>query len=155
MKRIALGLTAMLGAGFLLIQLVPYHHPSSEKGTQIAVPSEVQPILARACFDCHSNETTWPWYSRIAPFSWQIAKDVSEGRAALNFSSWNRLSAEDQIEARTEIAEVIHEREMPPRIYLLAHRDARLDLSDQAALSNWLRTENIPNGELDLSEDED
>ena len=75
--------------------------------------TEVVSVLRRACYDCHSNETVWPWYSRVAPVSWVIAHDVNEGRAALNFSTWNQLSPEKQAKAINESWEEVAEGKMP------------------------------------------
>ena len=91
----------------------------------------------RACFDCHSNETVWPWYSRVAPASWLLAKDVREGRAELNFSSWSRYSAKKQRKLLRESLTEVKEGEMPLWVYLVGHREARLSDADRAALERW------------------
>jgi hypothetical protein len=88
-------------------------------------------LARRACFDCHSNETQWPMYSRIAPVSWLVARDVQEGRAELNFSEWQR----PQKEAR-EAAKTVTEGEMPLRLYTLMH--TRLSDVERATLARGL-----------------
>lgn len=87
---------------------------------------EARALAVRACFDCHSNETVWPWYTKVAPFSWLVARDVAEGRAALNFSEWGTARGE----GAEEMVEVILEGEMPPAIYLLIHPSAVLNTAE-------------------------
>lgn len=94
-------------------------------------------VLRRACYDCHSNETRWPWYSRVAPISWLVAHDVGEGRRELNFSTWNRMDAAKQAKALRETWKEVYEGEMPPRIYLPTHPEARLSDVDRALLRAW------------------
>ena len=81
---------------FIAIQLVPVNRTNSPVQGDFRGSAEVVSVLRRACYDCHSNETTWPWYSRIAPVSWVIARDVNKGRAALNFSTWKQLSTREE-----------------------------------------------------------
>ena len=95
-------------------------------------PSPVATSLRRACGDCHSNQTRWPWYSRISPVSWLIAKDVREGRAHLNLSAWNR-SGEEQEDAG-ELCAKIRAGSMPPRSYLWLHPGAKLSADEVAAI---------------------
>jgi len=108
-------------------------------------------LARRACFDCHSNETEWPVYSKIAPVSWLITRDVYEGRAALNFSEW-----QGPLEEAGEAADVLREGEMPPRLYTLMHGHARLSEAERAALAQGLAitlgTASAPTGENDENE---
>jgi hypothetical protein len=119
------------------IQLVPVDTSNPPVTADIPTSPEVKAVLRRACYDCHSNETTWPWYSRVAPVSWLIAKDVHEGRAELNFSRWDRYSTQQQVKHLKESWEEVVEGEMPPWFYLPAHRDARLSAEDRALLRQW------------------
>lgn len=91
---------------------------------------EAASIARRACYDCHSNQTNWPWYSRIAPVSWLVTYDVLKGRAELNFS----LPLREPEELAAEIAEVLREGEMPPRAYILLHPEANLTLQQKETL---------------------
>jgi hypothetical protein len=91
---------------------------------------EAASIARRACYDCHSNETVWPWYSKIAPISWLVTYDVIKGRNNLNFS----LPLREPAELAQEIAEVVRNGEMPPRAYLLTHPDAKLTPQEVQAL---------------------
>jgi len=99
-------------------------------------PSPVAVLLHAACYDCHSHEVKWPWYSRIAPASWLVASDVNEGREHLNFSDWP-LEAERAAKKFDRINEVIDYREMPPKKYTLIHADARLSEAQRQALLDW------------------
>ncbi len=95
---------------------------------------EVRALAQRACFDCHSNETTWYWYTSIAPVSWLVANDVAEGRSSVNFSDWQ---GGRQAESG-EFAEVILEGEMPLAIYVMIHPSARLSQAERQTLATGL-----------------
>jgi hypothetical protein len=97
----------------------------------------VKAILKRACYDCHSHETVWPWYSYVAPVSWWVAKDVHQGREELNFSTWGAYSTKERVEKMQESREEVEEGAMPPWFYTTAHRDARLSREDRAMLHTW------------------
>ena len=117
---------------FLLAQLVPYgrEHTNPPEGTLASFDSPVTKDLAqRACFDCHSNETVWPWYSHVAPMSWLVQRDVDEGRRALNYSEWDR----GQREAR-ESAKSVRKGEMPPWFYALPGTSASLTPAERSTL---------------------
>lgn len=141
-RRWALRVALALFALFVLIQFVPVDRGDPRI---VAVPADVGPpevmaVLRRSCFDCHSNETVWPWYGRVAPASWLVARDVRMGRDELNFSTWSAMSAKERAEAARESHESAFAGEMPMRIYLLMHPDARLSAADYAALETWART---------------
>jgi hypothetical protein len=120
----------------LAIQLVPYGR-AHENPPIADEPDWVEPhtreLAERACFDCHSNETRWPWYAHVAPASWLVQSHVDEGRRILNFSEWQR-----PYEEASESSEAVLEREMPPRSYLLAHAAARLTAAEREALARGL-----------------
>ena len=123
---------------FIAIQFVPVNRTNPPVQGDLGGSAEVVSVLRRACYDCHSNETVWPWYSRVAPVSWVIAHDVNEeGRAALNFSTWNQLSPEKQAEALKESWEEIAEGKMPTWYYVALHPEARLSTNDQSLLRAW------------------
>jgi hypothetical protein len=96
-------------------------------------------VLHRSCWDCHSNETDWPWYSAVAPVSWLVAHDVSEGRDQVNFSTWASLSPKDEGHALEEIREQMEKKEMPLWYYLPLHSDARMSDADRETLIDWAR----------------
>jgi len=136
MKRIALPAFAILVIGFVAIQLVPYGraHTNPPVTGEPAWDSQVTRDLAvRACFDCHSNETTWPWYANVAPVSWLLQRHVDEGREKLNFSEWG--SGEQETE---DMVELVREGEMPPWDFLLMHPEAKLSDAEQQALIDGL-----------------
>jgi hypothetical protein len=121
----------------LLIQLVPIDRTNPPVETEIVPPAEVHAILQRSCYDCHSNTTVWPWYSRVAPASWLVAHDVHSGRDHLNFSTWNRLDARKRADEMDEIDEHVSRGEMPLSTYVWLHPTAKLSDSDKAILHAW------------------
>jgi len=137
-------------AGFIVLQLVPYGR-SHNNPPVTAEPqwgsSQTRSLAQRACFDCHSNQTTWPWYSNVAPASWLIQHDVEEGRATMNLSEWGagpvirseRERGERQADAR-EISEVILRGQMPPAQYLLLHPDANLSQAERDQLAQGFQS---------------
>jgi Haem-binding domain len=104
-------------------------------------PPHVAALLHAACYDCHSHETKWPWYSRIAPMSWLIAKDVIEGRENLNFSEWPANQPARAAKRLANMSEQIDYLEMPPKKYTAIHVDARLTESQRKELTGWLDEE--------------
>lgn len=103
-------------------------------------PEEVKLILRKACYDCHSNQTTYPWYSYVAPVSWLIIKDVREGRDELNFSDWSDQSKRRKIKILNEMAEEIEKKKMPLPIYTITHRDAKLSDDEIATITTWTKS---------------
>ena len=121
----------------LLIQLVPVEHSNPPEMAPLQVPDETAQILNRACYDCHSNKTKWPWYSRVAPVSWWVTHHVDEGREHLNFSNWGLSSPKDQAEYAEEIVEEVEEGKMPMSSYVVGHPEAALSETDIATLRAW------------------
>lgn len=123
-------------AAFILIQLIPYgrQHTNPPVVQEPAWDAETRALAQRACFDCHSNETVWPWYSNVAPVSWLVQHDVEEGRQHLNFSEWK-----DNSHAVHEVEEVISEGEMPPGFYIPLHPDAALTAEENRQLIEGLK----------------
>lgn len=123
---------------FVLMQFVPYgrNHTNPPVRQEPAWDSPQTAALARrACFDCHSNQTQWPWYSNLAPVSWLVQRDVDEGRRKLNFSEWDRPQKNAE-----EAAEQVQKGEMPPWFYLPLHAPARLSQAEKQALMDGLQT---------------
>jgi cytochrome c551/c552 len=139
-RRIVKWSSIGLPVALLLAQLVPVDRTNPPVETEPPAPPEVRAVLRRACYDCHSNETVWPWYSRIAPVSWLIARDVHEGRRHANFSTWNRRSPQAQQKALREVAEQVERGEMPLWFYLPLHPNARLSEADKTLIQTWTRT---------------
>jgi len=121
---------------FGLIQLLPIGRNHINPAV-IAEPVWDSPaaeaLAVRACFDCHSNETTWPWYSNVAPVSWLITRDVIEGRQNLNFSDWSTNSIVSQ-ELFKAAAEIVSKGEMPPFYYVWMHPTANLTDAEKSQL---------------------
>lgn len=115
----------------------PATDPAKAIASHVAVPADVASILDRSCRNCHSHQTTWPWYSGVAPASWLVAHDVEEGREHLNFSTWSDLRRDDQREALEEICKEVRKGGMPITPYLLAHRDAALTPQEVETLCGW------------------
>lgn len=135
-QQTIIAVLAILLVGFGLIQLIPYGRDHMNPPVVQDAPwqtAQAREIAVRACYDCHSNETVWPWYSNIAPLSWLVQRDVEEGRQYLNFSTWG--SGEQEVE---EIAEVVWNGEMPMPIYLITHPEARLTDAEKQTLLDGL-----------------
>lgn len=121
---------------FVVMQLVPFgrdHTNPPVKAEPQWTSPEVRALVVRACFDCHSNETVWPWYSNVAPISWMVQEHVDEGREYLNFSEWNRPQEE-----AGEAGETVAEGEMPIPDYVRLHPQAALTPSEKARLIEGL-----------------
>jgi hypothetical protein len=125
-----------VGVALLGLQLVPYGRQHTNPPV-VMEPSwdraSTRELAARACFDCHSNQTRWPWYSNVAPASWFVQQHVDNGRKVLNFSEWQRPQQEAH-----ESADTIVEGEMPLRGYALLHPSARLSPPESRALARGL-----------------
>jgi hypothetical protein len=121
----------------LAIQFVPVRRANPPVTADFDGPPEVKAVVKASCYDCHSHETRWPWYSRVAPVSWLLANDVREARKKLDFSLWGTYEPRKQARLREGMWEEVKDGEMPPAIYLLAHRDARLSDASKATLQAW------------------
>jgi mono/diheme cytochrome c family protein len=133
----------VLGAGVALgvaIQLVPYGHghtnPAVRREPAWDTPA-TRDLAARACYDCHSNQTVWPWYARFAPVSWLIQRDVDTGRQRLNFSEWDRPQRGTRPHS---IDRRIQHGSMPPWYYVLMHARAKMSEAEKQALMLGLDT---------------
>ena len=123
------------------IQMIPVSFTNPRSTGEIEAPSEISNVLRTSCYDCHSNESVWPWYTRVAPASWLIARDVREARDELNFSEWRDYTDRRKGDKLEEVEEMITEGEMPLWFYLPLHRDARLSDAEKQALIEWSRAE--------------
>ena len=94
-------------------------------------------VFKRSCYDCHSNETEWPWYSYIAPVSWLVSSDVKDGRLHLNFSKWGNFSRKDIVKLKEEIWEEIERGKMPLGKYIFMHPEAELDHKEKDLIKEW------------------
>ena len=134
---------ALLGEGIVAeelgelkyqIQMSEVKNPASYFTTMLKERMKIKAILKRACYDCHSNETNWVWYTKIAPASFLAVKDVNDGRKHLNFSEWN---ISNEAKAKEEIWNEISEEQMPPWQYKIFHSESKLSLEEKDLLRNW------------------
>jgi hypothetical protein len=118
-------------------QLVPVARDNPPVTQTMPAPPEVLRVLRRSCFDCHSNETRWPWYAHVAPVSWLVAHDVAEGREHLNFSRWDVYAPRKRAKLLDEMHDAVTEGWMPLGQYLLVHRDAVLSPEEVPTVATW------------------
>jgi hypothetical protein len=142
--RLALAVVAVTWLALVLLSPAPVN-PAVDGRLRLeahsAVPAQVKGVLARACFDCHSDETRWPWYARLPPVSWLVAHDVAEGRGQMNFSRWDDYNAFDQADMLDKMCDLTTKKKMPLWQYRLGHADARLAEADVSVLCAWTRQE--------------
>jgi heme-binding protein len=135
----------IIGAVFLIVaQFVRIDRSNPPVESDVPAPADVKATLRAACYDCHSNETTWPWYSHVAPVSWLLAHDVSEGRKELNLSKWQRYDAAKQQKKLKETVERLRDGDMPPWYYSIMHPTARLTENDREAIVTWALQGTVP-----------
>jgi hypothetical protein len=115
--------------------------PSRSLSAHIVLPQGVHSSLMRACGDCHSNQTRWPWYSRVAPYSWVITDDVNQGRKHLNFEDWDAQESPKQANDHlVQICKEIRQKGMPPFSYRLLHPGTKLRPEEVTAICAWSQT---------------
>ena len=125
----------------------PWGNPrsgSDRKETLLAgsgIPSSLEHVLETKCADCHSERTSWPAYSRLAPGSWLIERDVIEGRSHLNMSQWQSYTAQTRIDLLSRIASEARSGQMPVRQYLILHPNARLTPQEEELIYDWAKSE--------------
>ncbi len=137
MKRWLTGIAGALLLAGLAIQLVPVERTNPATAAVIQPPADVERLLRRACWNCHSNQTDWPWYSHVAPASWLLERHVREGRDDMNFTEWPADDPEETTELIEEIGEQLEADAMPPRSYRLVHPEARLTEAERRLLIDW------------------
>ncbi|MBP1609244.1 MAG: heme-binding protein [Acidobacteria bacterium] len=130
----------ILAAVMLLAQAFRIDKTNPPVQSDISTNSEAHALLRRACYNCHSSETVWPWYSNVAPVSWLLASDVQEGRGHVNFSEWGTYSSAVQSHKLAAIAEEVRGGEMPPWYYALLHAEARLGTAERTSIADWAET---------------
>jgi hypothetical protein len=129
---------AFAALAFGVIQLFPVDLSGPpDSGPLVIEDPAIAAIVDRACSDCHTNQTDWPWYAHIAPASWLTARHVREGREELNFSTWGELAVRRQFSKLGEVIEYVENGEMPLPSYTWAHPEARLGEADRQALIDW------------------
>jgi hypothetical protein len=144
MRTLARGVSAVLIAGAAAIQFIrpartnPPTDPSRTLTATLRVADETRRVLERACRDCHSNDTRWPWYSNVAPVSWFVIDHVNHGRRHFNYSDWAKYDEQEKQKLLKESCSLARKADMPLPSYTWIHSDARLSDADVEALCNWV-----------------
>ncbi len=147
MKKIFKGAVLALAALFVVIQFVgpDTTNPPVDAARTIQANTQITPevaaIIVRACGDCHSHQTRWPWYSHVGPISWFLADHVNDGRKHLNFSEWATYNPKRMSKKLEEMRDEIEKGGMPLKSYLLLHPEARLSQDDIQQLGAWTAAE--------------
>ena len=147
MKKVLKIVAIVLIASFIVVQFFrpdrtnPPVVQAETLESSVPVPENVEQILKRSCNDCHSNQTVYPWYSNISPFSWLLQQHIDEGRQKLNFSVWNTFDAKKKARKLDEVCDQVTTGEMPLNQYLWIHRDAKLSDEDKKLLCDWVDAE--------------
>ena len=145
MKKLITRGLPLLAAALAVLQFFgpetanPPEDPAATFAAVAKPPAEVINVIGRGCRDCHTNRTAWPWYSRIAPASFLIARDVTKGRAHLNFSQWRGMGTEITALRMTEACIEVTRGDMPLPYYLPAHPEAKLSAGDVKTVCSWPR----------------
>jgi hypothetical protein len=136
----------LVTTGIIAFVVIQFFQPEKNIGEvtqnhifrQEQLPENVQLTIQNACLDCHSNNTRYPFYDRIAPASWMVSKHVTEGKKELNFSEWGTLDAYDKIKALEDIRQELEQNTMPLKAYVVMHREAKLSEEQKSALYSWI-----------------
>jgi hypothetical protein len=112
----------------------------SDISATYAIPGDIHKMLIDKCYDCHSNNTVYPWYYNIQPVAWWMAGHVDEGKEHLNFSEYKKYPAKRAAHKLGEVIEMIDEDEMPLKSYLVAHPEAKLSQQDKDAINTWIKS---------------
>ena len=138
MKNTKRNVLLSLGGLLVVAQLIPF--PPAENppvGDEIQAPAQVMALLRASCYDCHSNETVWPWYSHVIPSKWYVRQHVVEGRSHLNFSTWGDYSPRRAQHRLEEVMEYVSEGWMPLESYLRLHPEAELGQAERQVIVEW------------------
>lgn len=136
--------------GFLIV--IQFITPEKNQGSReqksdllqvSTVPDSLASLLVISCYDCHSNHTNYPWYSRISPVSWYLDKHIREGKEGLNLSEYGRMDRAERIGVLSDIYDAVEAGSMPLQSYMLIHRDARLSRDEMDALMDWADGESM------------
>ena len=147
LNKILIGLVAAaviaIGGGSLIHPFGAAETPGSHETIlrEAQIEPETLALFERACQNCHSERTEWPWYSHVAPMSWLIARDVQQARSHMNLSRWQEYPSDERLGLLSEIGSAVRNREMPKQRYLLLHPEARLTDQERQQIYEWTRTE--------------
>lgn len=143
LKFLGLGLIALI---FILQFFQPERNdlpvdPELDMLSLVSLPEATAELVRQACYDCHSNQTYYPWYSRISPVSWYLKSHIVKGKEELNFSLYGKLNKADKIGFFSDICEVMDAGSMPLQSYQLLHKDARLEQEQREMICQWAEEE--------------
>lgn len=140
-KRILLGLIAVLVIiqFFRIDKTNPPLDPPNDFINVQNPPQQIAKLLKDACYDCHSHESKYPWYTNVAPVSWWVKSHINEGREHLNFSTWGTYPLKKRAHKLEECYEEVEEKHMPLKSYTWAHPEARLTEDQRATLVSWFK----------------
>ena len=143
LKRVGLGLIAVL---IVLQFFQPDRNntpldPEQDMLSLVSPPEPLAQVIRHACYDCHSNQTYYPWYNRISPVSWYLNRHIVKGKEDLNFSAYGALDKADKVGLFADFYDVLDAGTMPLQSYMLLHKDARLTQEEREELSTWSEKE--------------
>lgn len=137
MKRLTKYIFILITIAFIAIQFIKVERTNPPVTAEINGPVELKDVLKTSCYDCHSNETKWPWYSYVAPISFIIANDVNEGRMVLNFSEWENYDEQKKMKLKEEIWEEVVKEDMPLLLYTFSHPNSKIDFVKKSIIKKW------------------
>lgn len=145
MKKTLKRLLVILLLAFIVIQFFrPEKNLSAavvnDISTQYVIPQDVHAILSKACYDCHSNKTSYPWYASVQPVAWWLNDHVKDGKKEFNFNEFAAYRKAKQYHKLEECIEQVKEKKMPLSSYTLIHRDASLTDAERSALTGWFQS---------------
>jgi cytochrome c553 len=145
LKKILLGLlaTLLIMQAFQTEKITAAADPAKDFISLQKPPQNIEKLLRAACYDCHSTETVWPWYSYVNPIGWQIGGHVRNGRKKLNFSTWADYDEKKKDHKLEECSEEVGEGKMPLKSYTYGHSEAKLSDTDRKALADWFATQRL------------
>lgn len=131
---------------FIVLVLIQFIHvdktnPKVDKELELKAPQDVMHILKRSCYDCHSYETKWPYYSNIAPVSFVVASHVKDARRAMNFSTWKVMDSKIKVERLKRAIQTVNNEMMALPSYVYAHKNAKLTKEEKGILTTWFKKE--------------
>ena len=130
-----------LGAFLIVAQFIPVRLANPPAAGELVSPPNIKTILRENCYDCHSDQTRWPWYRHVAPISWLIVRDVQRGRKELNFSGWADYYPATRRRKLQWIGRAVREKAMPPLLYRVTHPKTGLDAHDRMVLELWIESQ--------------
>ncbi len=137
------------------IQFIPVDRTNPPVTQEIDAPQNVMTILKTSCYDCHSNQSSWPWYSYVAPVSFLVASDVHNGRKRVNFSEWDKYDEKKREKKMDAMLEDVEEGKMPLPKYLITHPDAELNSEKINIIRDWVNSNKALEDPVRYKTDED